>query len=198
MTESLINLPVERIEQTIFAIRGERVMLDRDLAALYGVSTKTLNQAVKRHRDRFPDDFMFQLTMKEARAWWSEKSINRPRSQIVTLKKGQNIKYRPYAFTEHGILMLSSVLNSERAIQVNIEIMRAFVRLRQMLSSNVELALKLAELEKKYDRQFKNSLRRNSRTDDGPGAEAKGNRISRTFRERQTTMTNSRIGRHNL
>lgn len=173
-------------------------MLDRDLAALYGVSTKTLNQAVKRHRDRFPDDFMFQLTMKEARAWWSEKSINRPRSQIVTLKKGQNIKYRPYAFTEHGILMLSSVLNSERAIQVNIEIMRAFVRLRQMLSSNVELALKLAELEKKYDRQFKNSLRRNSRTDDGPGAEAKGNRISRTFRERQTTMTNSRIGRHNL
>ena len=98
---------------------------------------------------------MFQLTMKEARAWWSEKSINRPRSQNVTLKKGQNIKYRPYAFTEHGILILSSVLNSERAIAVNIEIMRAFVRLRQMLSSNVELARKLGELEKKYDRQFK-------------------------------------------
>jgi ORF6N domain-containing protein len=155
MTESLVKLPVERIEQTIFVIRSERVMLDRDLAALYGVSTKTLNQAVKRHKDRFPDDFMFQLTMKEARAWWSERSATRLRSQNVTLKTGQHIKYRPYAFTEHGILMLSSVLNSERAIAVNIEIMRAFVRLRQMLSSNVELALKLAELEKKYDRQFK-------------------------------------------
>lgn len=130
-------------------------MLDRDLAALYGVSTKTLNQAVKRHKDRFPDDFMLQLTMEEARAWWSERSAARLRSQNVTLKTGQHIKYRPYAFTEHGILMLSSVLNSERAIAVNIEIMRAFVRLRQMLSSNVELALKLAELEKKYDRQFK-------------------------------------------
>jgi hypothetical protein len=88
MTESLVKLPVEKIEQTIFVIRGERVMLDRDLAALYGVSTKTLNQAVKRHKDRFPDDFMFQLTMKEARAWWSERSATRLRSQNVTLKTG--------------------------------------------------------------------------------------------------------------
>jgi len=130
-------------------------MLDRDLAALSGVSTKTLNQAVKRHKDMFPDDFMLQLTMEEARAWWSERSAARLRSQLVTLKTGQHIKYRPYAFTEHGILMLSSVLNSERAIAVNIEIMRAFVRLRQMLSSNVEPARKLGELETKYDRQFK-------------------------------------------
>ena len=110
-------------------------MLDRDLAALYGVRTKALNQAVKRHKDRFPDDFMFQLTMEEARAWWSERSATRLRSQNVTLKTGQHIKYRPYAFTEHGILMLSSVLNSDRAIRANIEIMGAFVRLRQMLSS---------------------------------------------------------------
>lgn len=155
MTESLVKLPVEQIQQAIFVIRGERVMLDRDLAALYGVQTKALNQAVKRHKDRFPDDFMFQLTMEEARVWWSERSATHLRSQNVTLKAGQHIKYRPYAFTEHGILMLSSVLNSERAIQVNIEIMRAFVRLRQWLSSNVELARKLAELEQKYDRQFK-------------------------------------------
>lgn len=155
MTESLIKLPVERIEKAIFVIRGEKVMLDRDLAALYGVPTKIFNQAVKRHKDRFPADFMFQLTMDEARAWWSERSVNRLRSQNVTLRTGQHIKYRPYAFTEHGILMLSSVLNSERAIGVNIEIMRAFVRLRQMLASNVELARKLDQLEKKYDRQFK-------------------------------------------
>ena len=123
-------------------------MLDRDLASLYGVSTKVFNQAVKRHKDRFPPDFMFQLTIEEAQAL-------RSRSQSVTLKRGQNIKYRPFAFTEHGILMLSSVLNSERAVQVNIEVMRTFVRLRQMLSSNAELAKQLKELERKYDRQFK-------------------------------------------
>lgn len=111
--------------------------------------------AVKRHLDRFPPDFMFQLTMEEAREWWSELAPNRLRSQNVTLKRGQHIKYRPYAFTEHGILMLSSVLNSERAVQVNIEIMRAFVRMRQILASNAELAGKLDELEKRYDRQFK-------------------------------------------
>ncbi len=131
-------------------------MRDRDLAILYGVSTKVLNQAVKRHRDRFPEDFMFQLTMEEAKTWWSEVLGTRLRSQSVTLKRrGQHIKYRPYAFTEHGILMLSSVLNSERAIQVNIEIMRAFVRLRRMLASHAELARKLDALEKKYDTQFK-------------------------------------------
>ena len=123
-------------------------MLDRDLAVLYGVTTKAFNQPVKRHKDRFPSDFMLQLTMEEAQAL-------RSRSQSVTLKRGQNIKYRPYAFTEHGILMLSSVLSSERAIQVNIEIMRTFVRLRLLLASNAELAKKLEELELKYDHQFK-------------------------------------------
>ncbi len=141
-------IPVERIEKAIYLIRGEKVMLDRDLAAMYGVPTKVFNQAVRRHQERFPADFMFQLTKEEAR------SI-RSRSQSVTLKRGSNIKYLPYAFTEHGVLMLSSVLNSERAIQVNIEIMRAFVKLRQMLSSNAVLSRRLNELERKYDRQFK-------------------------------------------
>src|SRR4030066_2063089 len=148
-------IPIERIERSILLIRGQKVMLDRDLAYLYGVTTKVLNQAVKRHKDRFPEDFMFQLTMEEAKIWWTEVRGGGLRSQIVTLKRGQPIKYRPYAFTEHGILMLSSVLNSEQAIKVNIEIMRAFVRLRQILASNKELAKRLGELEKKYDVQFK-------------------------------------------
>ena len=121
-------------------------MLDYDLAELYGVETKILNQAVKRNMKRFPGDFMFQISFQEVRGL---------RSQSVTLKRGQHIKYRPYAFTEHGILMLSSVLNSERAVRVNIEIMRAFVKLREMLASHKDLALKLAEMEKKYDSQFK-------------------------------------------
>ncbi len=148
-------IPVERIERSILLIRGYKVMLDRDLAYLYGVSTKILNQAVRRHKDRFPEDFMFQLTMEEAKIWWAEVKGASLRSQIVTLKRGEHIKYRPYAFTEHGILMLSSVLNSERAIKVNIEIMRAFVRLRRILASHTELARKLEALEKKYDAQFK-------------------------------------------
>jgi phage regulator Rha-like protein len=141
-------IPIERIEKAIYLIRGERVMLDRDLAELYGIPTKVFNQTVKRHTDRFPADFMYQLTKEEAEGVFS-------RSQSVTLKRGQNIKYRPYAFTEHGILMLSSVLNSERAIQVNIEIMRTFVELRRMLASNAELSQRFDELENKYDRQFK-------------------------------------------
>src|SRR4030043_2261531 len=148
-------IPLEVIEQRILLIRGQKVMLDRDLAHLYGVTTKVLNQAVKRHEDRFPEDFMFQLTMEEAKIWCTEIRGGGLRSQIVTLKRGQHIKYRPYAFTEHGILMLSSVLNSEQAIKVNIEIMRAFVRLRQILASHKELAKRLDELEKKYDAQFK-------------------------------------------
>lgn len=132
--------------------RGERVtqsilvMLDRDLALLYGVQTKTLNQAVKRNRKRFPDDFMFQLT------WEETQNL---RSQIVTLKRGRNVKYLPYAFTEQGVAMLSSILRSERAARVNVEIMRAFVRLRRMLSTHAELARKLAQLERKCDAQFK-------------------------------------------
>lgn len=148
-------IPLERIEYSILLIRSQRVMLDRDLAYLYGVTTKALNQAVKRHKDRFPEDFMFQLTIEEAKIWWATVRMGGLGSQTVTLKRGQHVKYRPYAFTEHGILMLSSVLKSERAIQVNIEIMRAFVRLRQILLANKELAKRLDELEKKYDAQFK-------------------------------------------
>lgn len=141
-------VPDERIEQRIYLIRGQKVMLDRDLAKLYGVSTKALNQAVRRHQKRFPEDFMFQLSWEEARIWWSHVMSERLRSHIVTLKRGQHIKFRPRAFTEHGILMLSSVLNSEWAIQVNIAIMRAFVKLRQTLALHKELAKKLAELER--------------------------------------------------
>ena len=155
MEKNIAIIPVERIERLIFLIRGQRVMLDRELAILYGVPTKVLNQAVKRNKDRFPEDFMFQLTHQEGKSWWTEVMDRRLRSQNVTLKRGQHMKYRPYAFTEHGILMLSSVLNSERAIQVNIAIMRAFVRLRKMVASHVELARKLEALEKKYDAQFK-------------------------------------------
>lgn len=137
-------VPVERIEKAIYLIRGEKVMLDRDLAALYEVETRVLNQAVGRNRDRFPSDFMFELTREEI------KGI----SQIVT---SSNLKFskRVTAFTEQGVAMLSSVLRSKRAVQVNIEIMRAFVRLRQMLGSNAELSRRLDELESKYDRQFK-------------------------------------------
>ncbi|MEI8192198.1 MAG: ORF6N domain-containing protein [candidate division NC10 bacterium] len=142
------QVSVERIEHAILMVRGYRVMLDVDLAALYEVKTKALNQAVRRNIGRFPGDFMFQLTEEEA---------VRLRSQIVTLKpgRGQHRKYAPYVFTEQGVAMLSSVLKSERAVHVNIEIMRAFVRLRRLLASNEELARKLTELERKYDTQFK-------------------------------------------
>jgi hypothetical protein len=141
-------IPVDRIEKAILLVRGQKVMLDADLAELYGVETRVLVQAVKRNLERFPEDFMFQL---------NKDDVDFLRSQIVTLKKGrgQHSKYLPYAFTEQGVAMLSSVLRSWRAIQVNIEIMRAFIRLRQMLASYVELARKLDALEKKYDAQFK-------------------------------------------
>lgn len=141
-------IPVERIEGAIFVLRGHRVLLDEHLASLYEVDVKVLNQAVKRNLERFPADFMFQLTDEEARSL---------RSQTVTLKigRGQHRKYLPYAFTEQGVAMLSSVLHSARAVQVNIEIMRAFVRLRLMLMANADLARKLTVLEKKYDAQFK-------------------------------------------
>lgn len=137
--------PIEHIESAILFIRGQKVMLDGDLARLYGVSAKRLNEAVRRNRDRFPEDFTFQLTGGELRNL---------RSQIATSNWGGR-RYRPYAFTEQGVAMLSSVLRSKRAVKVNIEIMRAFVRLRRMLASNDELARKLAALEKKYDAQFK-------------------------------------------
>ena len=139
-------IPVERIERHILLIRGHKVMLSGDLAVLYGVPAKVLLQAVKRNAERFPGDFMFQLTWEEA---------TRSRSQFVTLKKGRNLKYLPYAFTEQGVAMLSSVLKSRRAVEVNIEIMRAFVSLRRLLGTHKALARKLAELEQKYDAQFR-------------------------------------------
>ncbi|MBI5684508.1 MAG: ORF6N domain-containing protein [Verrucomicrobia bacterium] len=139
-------VPIERVERLIHLARGEKVLLDADLARLYGVETRTLNQAVKRNPSRFPADFMFQLTIEEA------DSLLRSRSQSVTLnKRGKNIKYLPYAFTEQGVAMLSSVLRSERAVQVNVAIMRAFVSLRRMLAGNEVLARKLAELEHRLE-----------------------------------------------
>ena len=154
-------LPVERIERAILVLRGRRVLLDADLAVLYGVETKALNRAVKRNVERFPSDFMFQLTDDEVgllrRHFGTsdadgEESL---RSQFGTSNSRGGRRYLPYAFTEQGVAMLSSVLRSGRAVQVNIEIMRAFVRLRQMLQTNADLARKLAVLEKKYDAQFK-------------------------------------------
>ena len=142
-------VPLERIERAIIVVRGEKVMLDSELAEIYGVETRILIQAVKRNATRFPVDFMFQLTTEEAEA------IRRSRSQSVILKRGENIKYLPYAFTEHGALMLANVMNSERAAQTSVQVVRAFVKLRQLLASNAELARKLAAMEKKYDAQFK-------------------------------------------
>ena len=136
-----------QIERRIFLIRGQRVMLDADLAELYGVPTKSLNLAVKRNASRFPNDFMFQLSADEADGL---------RFHFETSKPGRGgRRYLPYAFTEQGVAMLSSVLRSIRAVQVNIGIMRAFVRLRELLLSNAGLARQLAALEGKYDAQFK-------------------------------------------
>ena len=137
-------VPIERIERSILLIRGQKVMLDSDLAGLYGVPTKVLIQAVKRNIRRFPSDFMFQLTQEE---------IVNLRSQFVTSNWGGR-RYLPYVFTEQGVAMLSSVLHSKQAIQVNIEIMRAFVRLKQFIESHKALREKLNALEKKYDKQF--------------------------------------------
>jgi hypothetical protein len=142
-------IPAERIDNLILFIRGEKVILDEDLAFLYAVPTKVLIQGVKRNKERFPPDFMFQLDKEEFASL---------RSQFVTSKqKGGRggRRYPPYAFTEEGVAMLSSVLNSPRAIKVNVEIMRAFVGLRRILASHADLARKLEQLEKKYDSQFR-------------------------------------------
>jgi hypothetical protein len=139
---------VERIERAILLLRGQKVLLDSDLAGLYGVTTFNLNKAVKRNLKRFPEDFMFQLTKEEAEVLRFQSGISKPPG-----RGGR--RYLPYAFTEQGVAMLSSVLHSERAIGVNIEIMRAFVRLRQLLATHEELARKLEALEKNYDAQFK-------------------------------------------
>ncbi len=138
-------IPVGVIERKIYLIRGHKVILDEDLAELYNVATRVLVQAVKRNIDRFPDDFMFQL---------NDQAVRVLRSQIVTSRWGGR-RYAPYVFTEQGVAMLSTVLNSDRAIEVNIQIMRTFVKLREMIASHKDLARRLDELEKKYDTQFR-------------------------------------------
>lgn len=138
----------ENLAALVLFVRGEKVILDADLAALYGVQTGALNQAVKRNLDRFPEDFMFRLSPDEAQA------VARSRSQTVILKRGQNLKYLPHAFTEQGVAMLSSVLRSPRAVEVNIAIMRTFVQLRRLMDSNHDLARKIEAMEDKYDEQF--------------------------------------------
>ncbi|NQU18232.1 MAG: ORF6N domain-containing protein [Candidatus Saganbacteria bacterium] len=140
-------IPIERVENKIYLIRGQKVMLDKDLAELYGVGTKVLNQAVRRNMKRFPFDFMFSLTRQESLSW-SQIVTSSLRSQFVTSKRGGR-RYLPYVFTEQGVSMLSSVLNSERAIQVNIAIMRAFVKLRENLYTHKEVLHKLDQLERK-------------------------------------------------
>lgn len=146
MSASELPIPTEKIERGIFVLRGQRVMLDTDLAELYGVPTKALNQAVKRNADRFPTDFMFQLTEAE-------------KQQVVTncdhLRKLKFSATLPHAFTEHGAVMLASVLNSPTAVQASLHVVRAFVRLRLLLASHAELAKRVEALEKKYDRRFR-------------------------------------------
>src|SRR5436190_23073743 len=164
---SAVLLKPENIAQLVFCIRSEKVILDRDLASLYGVTTRALNQAVKRNAARFPADFMFQLRKSEYEvsrsrfviASGGSRSASRPgdassRSQTVTLKRGENVKYLPYAFTEQGVAMLSSVLRSPRAVEVNIAIMRTFFQLRRLMETNRELARKIQALEEKYDEKF--------------------------------------------
>lgn len=144
-TEDKLSVHDELIQNKIFVVRNDRVMLDQDLAALYGVETKNLKRAVRRNLDRFPADFMFELNKDEYHAL---------RCQTGTLERGSHSKYLPMVFTEQGVAMLSSVLNTRRAIQVNILIMRAFVKMRQMASAHKDLLQKIEEMEKRYDEQF--------------------------------------------
>jgi hypothetical protein len=139
-------IPQEIIENKIYLIRGKKVMLDRDLAILYKIATGNFNKSVKRNKERFPEEFMFQLSKNE---------YNSLRFQIGILEKGQHSKYLPYVFTEYGVAMLSSILNSKHAIQVNIQIIKTFVQLREMIISNRRLRLKIEEMEKKYDKQLR-------------------------------------------
>ena len=138
----MANSELAPIESLIVVIRGQRVILAGDLAQIYGVQTRVLNQAVKRNMEKFPSDFMFRLTRSEA------EEVARSRSQSVTLKRGQNVKYLPHVFTEHGAIMAANVLNSPRAVQMSVFVVRAFVRLRQMVSAHKEMAAKLTELER--------------------------------------------------
>jgi hypothetical protein len=142
--EGLEAVPIEHIARSILVLRGQRVLLDADLAALYGVPTKHFNQQVRRNLERFPRDFMFQIAKEEAEGL---------RSQIVTLKsgRGQHRKYLPYAFTEHGAIMAASILNSIRAIEVSVHVVRTFVKLREVVASHAEIARKVERLERKTD-----------------------------------------------
>jgi phage regulator Rha-like protein len=143
MAKTNAIVPIERIESRILLIRGRKVMLDSHLAELYGVTTKRLNEQVKRNKERFPADFMFQLTFEETESL---------RSQIATSNRGRGgRRYRPYAFTEHGAIMAASVINSHRAIEVSVYVVRAFVKLREMLRTDKELARRLAELERRIE-----------------------------------------------
>ena len=163
VSKRVIVLKPENVAQLVFFMRGEKVMFDGDLAMLYGVEVRSLNQAVARNRKRFPADFAFQLTDDELAALRSQLVISksptsqasRLRSQIVTSNTGRGgRRYLPYAFTEQGVAMLSSVLRSARAVEVNIAIMRTFVQLRRLMDSNRDLARKIEALEEKYDEQF--------------------------------------------
>lgn len=145
-------VPADVLQTLTYTLRGHRVMLDRDLAALYGAQTRALNQAVARNRDRFPDDFMFRLTLEEA------KAVMALRSQNVTLKRGQHLKYAPSAFTEHGAVMLANILKSRRAVQASIVVVRAFVSLRRTLATHQNLLRKVEAIERrlgKHDVQLR-------------------------------------------
>lgn len=145
--KAVVPVPVERITQAILILRGQRVLLDSELAALYGVPTKVLNQAVKRNVARFPEDFVFRLSREEV------ETVNR--SQIVTgSQKHRDPRFSPYAFTEHGAIMAATVLNSARAIEMSIYVVRAFIQLRDLLASNKELARQLKALEARVERKF--------------------------------------------
>jgi len=147
VSKSLVKIPLERVEKAILLIRGEKVILDSNLATLYGVSTARLNQQVNRNIKRFPEDFMFRLSRAE---------FNSLILQNATSKKARGGRRKlPYAFTEHGAIMAANVLNNKRAVEASVQVVRAFVKLRQMLASNAELAFKLDELERKYNHQFK-------------------------------------------
>lgn len=139
-------IPIEKIAAKVCLVRKQKVLIDRDLAELYGVQTRVLKQAVRRNMKRFPEDFMFILTKEEFQSWRSQA--------VMSEADRRGLRHPPMAFTEQGVAMLSSVLKSERAIEVNIAIMRAFVFMRQMLADHEELKQKLEELEAKYDRQF--------------------------------------------
>lgn len=146
-SRSAALVPIEHITQSILVLRGQRVLLDAELAALYGVTTKRFNEQVRRNRERFPADFMFQLTDEEHAAL---------RSQFATLKagRGQHRKYLPYAFTEHGAIMAATILNSARAVEMSVYVVRAFVKLRELLASNKELARRLNELEARLEKKL--------------------------------------------